>query len=72
VRTDTTLASLRPIMLGDDPGATVTAGNSSGQNDGAAVRLVTTLDKADEWLDRLSTKGNRARSGRTHRCCSTS
>jgi acetyl-CoA C-acetyltransferase len=39
------LASLRPVMRID--GATVTAGNSSGQNDGAAVCLVTTREKAD-------------------------
>ena len=32
-----TLARLRPIMGRDDPEATVTAGNASGQNDGAAV-----------------------------------
>ncbi len=29
-----------------DPDATVTAGNASGQNDGASLCLVTTLDKA--------------------------
>ena len=47
-RADTTLerlAALRPVMRVD--GATVTAGNSSGQNDGAAVCLVTTREKAD-------------------------
>src|ERR671933_154734 len=34
-----------------DPGATVTAGNASGQNDGAAVCVVTTRAEADrrEW-----------------------
>jgi acetyl-CoA C-acetyltransferase len=42
------LASLRPVMLGDDPDATVTAGNASGQSDGAAACLVTTPDRADE------------------------
>ena len=31
-----------------DPDATVTAGNASGQNDGAAVCLVTTPEKAAE------------------------
>ena len=36
------LAGLRPVLGGDDPEATVTAGNSSGQNDGAAVCVVTT------------------------------
>src|SRR5207244_1101614 len=39
-------ASLRPVMLRDDPEATVTAGNSSGQNDGAAVCIVTHGDCA--------------------------
>ena len=48
-RGDTTvesLAVLKPVMLKQDPGATVTAGNASGQNDAAAVCIVTTLDKA--------------------------
>ncbi len=40
------LAKLRPIMGRQDPDATVTAGNASGQNDGAAVCLVTTPEKA--------------------------
>jgi acetyl-CoA C-acetyltransferase len=47
-RADSTLerlGGLRPV-LGVD-GATVTAGNSSGQNDGAAVCLVTTRENAD-------------------------
>ncbi|ABW12152.1 acetyl-CoA acetyltransferase [Parafrankia sp. EAN1pec] len=35
------LASLRPILGRSDPSATVTAGNSSGQNDGAAACIVT-------------------------------
>jgi acetyl-CoA C-acetyltransferase len=43
-----TLAKLRPIMGKDDPGATVTAGNASGQNDGAAVAIVTCPEKAAE------------------------
>jgi acetyl-CoA C-acetyltransferase len=43
-----TLAKLRPIMGKDDPGATVTAGNASGQNDGAAVCVVTSPEKAAE------------------------
>ncbi|WP_026424009.1 acetyl-CoA C-acetyltransferase [Actinokineospora inagensis] len=42
------LARLKPIMRGQDPDATVTAGNASGQNDGAAVCLVTTPEKAAE------------------------
>jgi acetyl-CoA C-acetyltransferase len=44
-RNDTTLealAGLRAIRARIDPGSTVTAGNSSGQNDGAAMCIVTT------------------------------
>ncbi|GAA2007765.1 acetyl-CoA C-acetyltransferase [Brevibacterium samyangense] len=41
------LAKLRPIMGKDDPEATVTAGNASGQNDGAAACIVTTRAKAE-------------------------
>jgi acetyl-CoA C-acetyltransferase len=51
-RADTTLevlATLRPVRSKLDPDSTVTAGNSSGQNDGAAVCLVTTMDKAAEF-----------------------
>ncbi len=50
-RADTTLEALgrlRAIMGASDPDATVTAGNSSGQNDGAAVCVVTHPDKARE------------------------
>jgi acetyl-CoA C-acetyltransferase len=50
-RPDTTLerlAGLRPLMLKSDPEATVTAGNASGQNDGAAVCIVTHPEKAAE------------------------
>ena len=43
-----TLAGLRPIMGRDDPEATVTAGNASGQNDGAAIAVVTHPAKAAE------------------------
>jgi acetyl-CoA C-acetyltransferase len=43
-----TLAKLRPIMGKADAQATVTAGNASGQNDGAAVAIVTTPEKAAE------------------------
>jgi acetyl-CoA acetyltransferase family protein len=43
-----TLARLRPIMSRSDPEATVTAGNSSGQNDGAAVCIVTHPERASE------------------------
>lgn len=48
-RADTTveaLARLRPIRGGVDPEATVTAGNASGQNDGAALCIVTTAARA--------------------------
>jgi len=40
------LAKLRPIRLKADPDATVTAGNASGQNDGAAACIVTTTERA--------------------------
>jgi acetyl-CoA C-acetyltransferase len=42
------LAALRPIMAAEDPDATVTAGNASGQNDGAAACVVTHPDRAGE------------------------
>jgi acetyl-CoA C-acetyltransferase len=42
------LAGLRPVLGRDDPDATVTAGNASGQNDGAAVCVVTHPAKAAE------------------------
>jgi acetyl-CoA C-acetyltransferase len=42
------LARLRPILGRDDPESTVTAGNASGQNDGAAVCVVTTAEVAAE------------------------
>ncbi|ONM46776.1 acetyl-CoA C-acetyltransferase [Nocardia donostiensis] len=48
-RTDTSLeslAKLRPIRSRIDADATVTAGNASGQNDGAALCIVTTPEKA--------------------------
>jgi acetyl-CoA C-acetyltransferase len=51
IRPDTDLASLarlRPIMVRQDSEATVTAGNASGQNDGAAVCVVTTPERAAE------------------------
>jgi acetyl-CoA C-acetyltransferase len=50
-RPDTTpesLAALKPIMRRTDSEATVTAGNSSGQNDGAAVCIVTSGERAAE------------------------
>ena len=49
VRPDTTvevLAGLRPVMGRQDPDATVTAGNASGQNDAAALCVVTTREHA--------------------------
>ena len=51
-RADTSLeslAKLKPVLLGDDPEATVTAGNASGQNDAASMCVVTTPEKADEY-----------------------
>ncbi|MFI7670725.1 acetyl-CoA C-acetyltransferase [Nocardia sp. NPDC049526] len=42
------LARLRPVLAASDAEATVTAGNSSGQNDGAAVCVVTHPAKAAE------------------------
>jgi acetyl-CoA C-acetyltransferase len=51
-RADTTvesLSKLKPVLLKDDPDATVTAGNASGQNDAASMCVVTTPEKADEY-----------------------
>jgi acetyl-CoA C-acetyltransferase len=51
-RADTSVESLgklKPILLNDDPEATVTAGNASGQNDAASMCVVTTRDKAAEY-----------------------
>ncbi|EME20932.1 acetyl-CoA C-acetyltransferase [Rhodococcus triatomae] len=48
-RADTTmesLAKLKPVLAASDPAATVTAGNASGQNDAAAMCIVTTAEKA--------------------------
>lgn len=50
-RADTTvdsLAKLRPMRAKIDPASTVTAGNASGQNDGAALAIVTTPERAAE------------------------
>lgn len=50
-RADATLesmAKLRPILGASDPDATVTAGNASGQNDAAALCVVTTRERAEE------------------------
>ncbi|WP_372511960.1 acetyl-CoA C-acetyltransferase [Mycobacterium bohemicum] len=51
-RADTTVESLgklKPVLLKDDPDATVTAGNASGQNDAASVCVVTTPEEADAY-----------------------
>jgi acetyl-CoA C-acetyltransferase len=48
-RADTSVESLsrlKPVLLREDPEATVTAGNSSGQNDAASMCIVTTPEKA--------------------------
>jgi acetyl-CoA C-acetyltransferase len=42
------LRKLKPVLLEQDPEATVTAGNASGQNDAAAMCVVTTPEKAAE------------------------
>jgi acetyl-CoA acetyltransferase family protein len=42
------LAALKPVLLAKDPDSTVTAGNASGQNDAAAVAIVTTPERAAE------------------------
>ncbi|MEE6179360.1 acetyl-CoA C-acetyltransferase [Mycobacterium sp. 050134] len=50
-RSDTTVESLsrlKPVLLEEDPEATVTAGNASGQNDAASMCVVTTPEKAAE------------------------
>ena len=49
-RPDTTLddlAALKPVRRKLDPASTVTAGNASGQNDGAALCVVTTRAEAE-------------------------
>jgi acetyl-CoA C-acetyltransferase len=50
-RADTSMESLgklKPVLLAQDPDATVTAGNASGQNDAASMCIVTTLERAAE------------------------
>ena len=42
------LAKLKPVLAHSDPDSTVTAGNSSGQNDAASMCIVTTPEKAAE------------------------
>ena len=41
------LATLNPIRVKQDPAATVTAGNASGQNDGASACIITTSEIAE-------------------------
>jgi acetyl-CoA C-acetyltransferase len=51
-RADTSLeqlAKLKAVRRGVDPESTVTAGNSSGQNDGAAACIVTTPENAERY-----------------------
>lgn len=43
------LAKLKPIYLGKDAESTVTAGNASGQNDGASVCIVCTRQAAEKY-----------------------
>jgi acetyl-CoA C-acetyltransferase len=50
-RADTTieaLSALRPVRRREDPESTVTAGNASGQNDGAAACIVTSPERAEQ------------------------
>jgi acetyl-CoA C-acetyltransferase len=42
------LGSLRPILLAEDPDATVTPGNASGQNDAAALCVVASREAAEQ------------------------
>ena len=42
------LSKLKPVLLAEDPEATVTAGNASGQNDAASMCVVATREKAAE------------------------
>ncbi|WP_067858790.1 acetyl-CoA C-acetyltransferase [Nocardia shimofusensis] len=46
--TSAKLATLKPVLAAEDPEATVTAGNSSGQNDAAALCVVTHPERAAE------------------------
>ena len=58
------LAALTPILAKKDAGATVTAGNASGQNDAAAAMIVTTPERAAELgLRPLVRLGGWARAG---------
>lgn len=42
------LSKLKPVLVQQDPESTVTAGNSSGQNDAASMCVVTTPERAAE------------------------
>ena len=48
------LAKLKPVLGKDDPDATVTAGNASGQNDAASMCIVTTREGAELGWTRWS------------------
>ena len=68
-RADTTLealAALRPVMGRSDPEATVTAGNASGQNDAAALCVVTTRERGR--AARAAPAGRAALAGRWPAC----
>lgn len=43
------LSGLKPIRLKDDPDATVTAGNASGQNDGAAACIIASRAAVEKY-----------------------
>ena len=43
------LGALKPLMIKSDPQATVTAGNASGQNDGASVCVVASQAAVDKY-----------------------
>ena len=51
-RPDTTLKSLetlKPILVRQDPASTVTAGNASGQNDGASACIIASREMVDKY-----------------------
>jgi acetyl-CoA C-acetyltransferase len=43
------LAALKPLMIKSDPEATVTAGNASGQNDGASACVIASREAVDKY-----------------------
>ena len=62
------LSKLKPVLLNEDPDATVTAGNASGQNDAASMCVVTTPEKAAEFgPDAVGPPGVVGRCGRCAR-----